>query len=257
MKQKPMNDLTEALRKLNLTTMLQHYETMAHDAARDDLGHVEYLSRLADVECAARFERSVARRVKLARFPVLKTLEQFDWTWPGTINRQQVRDLFRLRFVEQNINVVFIANVGLGKTHLATALAHTACMNDISVLFTSAIDIVNTLSAAQAVDNLPRALKRYVTPRLLVVDELGYLPMDKRGSDLLFQVVSARYERGSTVVTTNSAYKKWARIFNNDSTITTAVLDRLLHHCETITIRGKSYRMKDKPSQEVTRKPAG
>ena len=246
MKRKPTHDLSETLRKLNLTTMVQHYETLAQEAARDQLGHVDYLGRLADIESVARYERSVARRINRARLPVIKALEQFLWSWPTKINRTQVQDLFRLRFIEQNLNVVFMGNVGLGKTHLAIALAHTACLHDISVLFTSAVDIVNTLSAAQSVDNLCKALKRYLTPRLLVVDELGYLPMDKRGADLLFQVISARYERGAIVLTTNTAYKQWPRIFNNDSTITTAVLDRLLHHCETIKIQGKSYRMKDK-----------
>ena len=111
---------------------------------------------------------------------------------------------------------------------------------------TAAVDIVNTLSAAQATNSLPKALKTYVAPRLLLIDELGYLPMDKRGADLLFQVISARYERGAIIITTNTAYKQWPRVFNNDATITTAILDRLLHHCETITIEGKSYRMKDK-----------
>ena len=113
-------------------------------------------------------------------------------------------------------------------------------------LFAPAVEIVNALSAAQATNTLSKALKTYVAPRLLVIDELGYLPMDKRGADLLFQVISARYERGATVITTNTAYKQWPRVFNNDSTITTAILDRLLHHCDTITIEGKSYRMKDK-----------
>lgn len=245
MKHKARTDLPETLRKLNLTTIVEYYEDLAEEAAREQLGHLEYLGRLADIESSARYERSVTRRIKQARFPMVKTLEQFQWSWPSRVNRTQIQDLFRLRFVEQNVNVVFMGNVGLGKTHLAIALAHTACLNNISVLFTSAIDIVNTLSAAQSVDNLPKVLKRYLTPRLLVIDELGYLPMDKRGSDLLFQVISARYERGSIVLTTNTAYKQWPRIFNNDSTITTAVLDRLLHHCETIKIQGKSYRMKN------------
>jgi DNA replication protein DnaC len=246
MKRKPTTDLSDTLRKLSLTTMVEHYEPMAQEAARDQLPHLEYLERLADIEIAARYERSVARRIKCAGFPVVKSLDQFLWSWPTKINRTQIQDLFRLRFVEQNVNVVFMGGVGLGKTHLATAVAYTACLNNIPVLFTSAVDIVNTLSAAQSVDNLPKALKRYLTPRLLVVDELGYLPMDKRGSDLLFQVISARYERGAIALTTNTAYKQWPRIFNNDSTITSAVLDRLLHHCETIAIEGKSFRMKDK-----------
>lgn len=245
MKPKP-EDLTEVLRRLNLTTIAQHYEDLGREAAREGLCHVEYLRRLAEAEAAARYERSVQRRTKAARLPVLKTLEQFDWSWPKKINRTQVQDLFRLRFVEQNTNVVFIGGVGLGKTHFALALAHSACLNNVPTLFAQAVEIVNTLSTAQATNTLSKALKAYVAPRLLVVDELGYLPMDKHGADLIFQVISARYERGTTVITTNTVYKQWARIFNNDATLTTAILDRLVHHCETVTIEGKSYRMKDK-----------
>jgi DNA replication protein DnaC len=241
MKPKP-EDLTEVLRRLSLTTIAQHYEDLGREAAREGLGHVEYLRRLVEAEAAARYARSVQRRTKAARLPVLKTLEQFDWSWPKKINRAQVQDLFRLRFIEQNSNVVFIGNVGLGKTHFALALAHSACLNNISTLFAQAVEIVNTLSAAQAANTLSKALKAYAAPRLLVIDELGYLPMDKRGADLIFQVVSARYERGATLITTNTAYKHWAPIFNNDATLTTAILDRLVHHCETVTIEGKSFR---------------
>ena len=241
MKPKP-EDLTEVLRRLSLTTIAEHYEDLGREAAREGLGHVEYLRRLAEAEAAARYERSVHRRTQAARLPALKTLEQFDWSWPKKINRAQVQDLFRLRFIEQNSNVVFIGNVGLGKTHFALALAHSACLNNISTLFAQAVEIVNTLSAAQAANTLSKALKAYAAPRLLVIDELGYLPMDKRGADLIFQVVSARYERGATLITTNTAYKHWAPIFNNDATLTTAILDRLVHHCETVTIEGKSFR---------------
>lgn len=245
MKSKP-EDLTETLRRLNLTFIAEHHEAMGKEAARDQLAHVDYLRRLAEGEAAERYERSVQRRTKAAHLPVVKTLEQFDWGWPKKINRAQVQDLFRLRFIEQNANVVFIGGVGLGKTHFAIALAHTACLHNVPTLFAPAVEIVNTLSAAQATNTLSKALKTYVTPRLLLIDELGYLPMDKRGADLLFQVISARYERGATVITTNTVYKQWPRVFNNDSTITTAILDRLLHHCDTIAIEGKSYRMKDK-----------
>lgn len=240
------DELPQNLRYLNLTHIVQHYEALAQEAAREQLGHVDYLARLVAGETALRYERSVERKVRRARLPVIKTLDQFSWAWPAKINRAQVQDLFRLRFIDQKANVVFIGGVGLGKTHLAIALAHTACMSDVSVRFASAVDIVNTLSAAQGAYMLPKALKLYLLPRLLVIDELGYLPMDKRGADLLFQVISARYERGSIIVTTNTAYKQWPRIFNNDATITSAVLDRLLHHCDTVTIQGKSYRMKDK-----------
>ena len=245
MKTKPEN-LAKMLQHLNLNFVAEHYEALGQQAARNQLAHIDYLRQLTEGEVAARYERSVQRRLKASHLAVPKTLEQFDWHWPTQINRSQIQEIFRLRFIEQNTNVVFIGGVGLGKTHLAAALAYTACLNNIPTLFTSAVEIVNTLSAAQATNTLSKALKTYIAPRLLIMDELGYLPMDKRGADLLFQVISARYERGPIIITTNTVYKQWPRIFNNDATITTAILDRLLHHCETTTIAGKSYRMKDK-----------
>jgi len=136
--------------------------------------------------------------------------------------------------------------VGLGKTHLATALGYAACQHGHSVLFANAIDVINTLSAAQTKGVLKTQLKRYLSPAILVLDEVGYLPIDQRGADLLFQVISQRYERGSIILTSNKAFKQWPAIFNGDSTITSAVLDRLLHHAEAVLIEGSSYRMKDR-----------
>lgn len=244
MKHNP-EELAILLRRLTLTTIAQHYEEMGQEAARDGHSHIDYLRRLAEAEDAARYERSVQRRTRAARLPFIKTLEQFDWTWPKRVNRAQVQDLFRLRFIEQHTNVVLIGGVGLGKTHLALALAYSACLHNVTTLFAPAVEIVNALSAAQAANTLTKALKAYAAPRLLVIDELGYLPMDKRGADLLFQVISARYEHNATLITTNMVYKQWPRIFNNDATLTTAILDRLVHHCETVTIEGVSYRTKD------------
>ena len=141
--------------------------------------------------------------------------------------------------------MIFISNVGLGKSHLSIALGHSACLRGYSVLFTTAVDIINSLCAAHAHGNLKRELHKYLQPRLLIVDELGYLPIDKHGADLLFQVISGRYERGAIIITSNRAYKHWPEIFNNDTTLTSALLDRLLHHAETALIEGKSHRMKD------------
>ena len=221
------------------------------------LEHYERLAQLIEGEAHQRENRSIQRRVGLARFPVLKSLDQFDWGWAKKINRPQIQNLFRLRFIEEKANVIFISNVGLGKwpeashSHLSIALGHTACLRGYAVLFTTAVDIINSLSAAQAHGNLKRELRKCLQPRLLVVDELGYLPIDKHGADgprpapLLFQVISERYERGAIIITSNRAYKHWPEIFNNDSTLTSALLDRLLHHAETVLIEGKSYRMKD------------
>jgi len=222
-----------------------HFESLAQQAGAEQWSHVDYLARLIEGEAQAREDRSIQRRIGLARLPVLKTLDQFQWSWPTKINRPQIQNLFRLRFIEEKGNVIFIANVGLGKSHLSIALAHAACLRGYPVLFTTAVDIINSLSAAQAQGSLKRELRKYLQPRLLVVDELGYLPIDKHGADLLFQVISERYERGALVITTNKAYKHWAEIFNHDSTLTSALLDRLLHHAETVIIEGKSYRMKD------------
>ena len=195
---------------------------------------------------ALRCDRAAARRVSAARFPVVKTLDAFRWDWPKAINRLQVEDLFSLRFIRERANVIFLGLVGLGKTHLASALGHAACLRGHRVLFANAIDVINTLHAAQTRGSLKAELRKYTAPELLLLDEVGYLPIDQRGADLLFQVISARYERGSIVLTTNKPFKQWATIFNGDSTITSAVLDRLLHHSETVLIEGASYRMKDR-----------
>jgi DNA replication protein DnaC len=236
------DQIAAMLRTLCLTSIEEHYEEMSQEAARERVTYTEYLTRLLQQEIAARYERSVIRRTRAAKLPVVKTLEQFDWSWPHKINREMVMELFRLKFIEQARNAVFIGGVGLGKTHLALALAHSACMQNITTLFAPAVEIVNQLAAAQHARTLSKALNAYLKPQLLVIDELGYLPMDKCGADLIFQVISARCEKKSTVITTNTVYKKWAHIFNNDATLTSAILDRLLHHCETIIIEGKSYR---------------
>jgi DNA replication protein DnaC len=233
------------LQFLNMSFMHDHYEASADQAARDHWAHVQYLEYLALGEVNARLDRSIQRKIRLARFPVVKTLEQFQWNWPKKINRMAVQNLFRLKFLEHKANVILLGGVGLGKTHLATALGYQACLKGHSVLFATAVDVINSLAAAQAANRLKSELKKYLSPSVLLLDELGFLPIDKRGADLLFQVISQRYERGSIIISSNRAFKNWPEIFNNDSTLTSAILDRLLHHAETILIEGKSYRMKD------------
>lgn len=239
------NALRTHLTALNLPFMLEHHQALAQTAADKHWSHLDYLSELLSGEAVARDDRSVQRRIKQARFPVLKTIDQFDWNWPTKINRMLIQNLFRLDFVDQHANVVFIAGTGLGKSHLMTALGHAACLRGCSVLFTGAIDIINTLAAAHASGSIKRALNHYTKPQVLCIDELGYLPIDKFGTDCLFQIISHRYERGATLITTNRVYKKWAPIFDNDAVLTSALLDRLLHHAETVVIEGKSYRTKN------------
>lgn len=173
-------------------------------------------------------------------------MDQFRWTWPKKINRLQVQNLFRLNFIKDKANVIFLGGVGLGKTHLGTALGYTACLKGHNVLFTTAVDVINAMVGAQKAGRLQVEIKKYLKPSVLVLDELGYLPIDKVGADLLFQIISHRYEQGSMIISSNRAFKQWPEIFNNDSTLTSAILDRLLHHAETVLIEGTSYRMKDR-----------
>jgi DNA replication protein DnaC len=237
--------LAQQLQRLQLHSILQHYPALAEQAARESWTHGRFNQQQVAGEAARRDEALVRRRLKAARLPGSKTLDGFDWSWPKKINRAQIQQLFRLDFLPQHGNVVLLGGVGVGKTHLAIALAHTACLQGHTALFTSAVDIVNTLAAAQATGGMKRELARLLKPTLLVVDELGYLPIDKFGADALFQVISQRYERGSTVITTNRAFKQWPEVFNNDSTLTSALLDRLLHHAESVVIEARSYRMRD------------
>jgi DNA replication protein DnaC len=241
----PSGDVELHLTYLTLAFMAQHYAELATQAAHHIWPHVDYLARLVAGEADLRRDRATKSRIRLARFPVIKTLEQFRWDWPTRINRLQVQHHFHLDFIKAKANLIFLGGVGLGKTHLATALGYTACLQGYSVLFASAIDVINTLSAAKGAGRLKAELKKYTKPALLILDELGYLPIDKTGADLLFQVISLRYEQGAIVITSNRAFKEWPKIFNNDSTLTAAILDRLLHHAETVIIEGKSFRMKD------------
>jgi DNA replication protein DnaC len=239
------DQLVTDLLYLKLSYFQEHHQSLAKEAVEKNWTPLDFLSPLVEGEALRRKDRATQRRLQAAHFPVVKTLEQFNWTWPKKINRPHVQNLFRLSFLKDKANVIFMGGAGLGKTHLATALAYEACLAGHTVLFTTAIDIVNSLAAAQSAQRLKAELRKYTNPSVVLVDELGYLPIDKTGADLLFQVFSQRYETGSTIVTTNQAYKHWARVFNNDATLTSAVLDRLLHHAETVTIEGKSYRMKD------------
>ena len=240
--------LSQHLEYLKLPFLQQHHAALAQQCAQQQWDHVEYLRRLIEGQYTERRQRIIERRVKAARFPVIKTLEQFRWDWPKKINRLQVQNLFRLEFVAQKANAVFLGTVGLGKTHLASALGYAAALEGYSVLFADAISVINDLGAASKRGLLKTQLRKYLSPELLVLDEIGYLPIDQHGADLLFQVISRRYERGSIVLTTNKPPKQWASVFNNDATLASALLDRLLHHAEVVVIEGASYRMKDQAS---------
>jgi DNA replication protein DnaC len=240
----PPGDVDHSLRDLKLAFIAQHYGELATQAAGKQGSHVEYLARLLAGEAHLRRDRATHNRIRQARFPVIKTLDQFRWDWPTQINRLQVQHHFGLGFLTDRTNLIYLGGVGLGKTHLATALGYTACLQGYTVLFASVIEVINTLAAAKNAGRLKQELRKYTKPALLILDELGYLPIDKSGADLLFQVISLRSEQGSVMITSNRAFKEWPRMFNNDSTLTAAILDRLLHHADTVVIEGKSFRMK-------------
>jgi DNA replication protein DnaC len=238
------HEVEEYLRALKLAFIAEHYSELATQAAHKQWSHLDYLGHLVEGEALLRQDRATQRRIQLARFPVIKTLDQFRCDWPTQINLALIQHHFTLSFLQDHMNVIYLGNVGLGKTHLAIALGYAACLKGHSVLFASAIDVINTLAAAKSAGRLKQEIKKYAKPALLIVDEVGYLPIDKSGADLLFQVISGRYEQGSILITSNRAFKDWPKIFNNDSTLTAALLDRLLHHADTVVIEGKSYRMK-------------
>ena len=241
----PLEPLESNLKYLKLQYIVAHYTEMVNMAAKEEWSHLKFLNTLIEGETEFRKDRATERRIRQARFPVIKTLDGFDWSWPKKINKMQVQNLFKLNFVKKKANVIFLGGVGLGKTHLTTALSYTACLKGTTVLFSTAIDVINNLSAARETGRFQQELKKYLKPSILALDELGYLPIDKHGADLLFQVISHRYEQGSLIISTNRAFKNWPEIFNNDATLTSAILDRLLHHAETVVIEGPSFRMKD------------
>ena len=242
--------LMRDLATLKLSRIAEIYREVLDRAARKNSSTLEVLSTLIAEEAIARSERALQRRIRQARLPKRKTLEEYDFTFPKRMPKQKILRFFDCQFIEQHLCGIFIGPTGTGKSHLLTALGYTACEKGISVRYTRVVDMINLLTTAQINGTLEKALKAYVNPSLLLLDELGYLPIDKRGADLMFQVVAARYESGSIVITTNRAFRDWGKIFDVDNTLATAMIDRLMHHGEAFVIRGESYRMKDKNDPE-------
>jgi DNA replication protein DnaC len=239
------DQLYQDLIDLKLNHIAEHYREVLDDAARKNSPMLDVLIQLVSCQLAARRDSALARRVRAAHLPTMKTLAEYDFTFPKRIAKQKILRLFDLQFIDTFGCAVLIGATGLGKTHLLTALGYVACEKGNSVRFTRAIDMINVLTTAHHNGTLERKLKEYVRPQLLLLDELGYLPIDKRGADLMFQVVASRYETGSIVISTNRVFKEWGQIFDVDNTLATAMIDRLMHHGEAILIQGDSYRTKN------------
>lgn len=243
-------NLRENLKYLKLTTIPKIYEEEAKKAAESNLSHIQYLDGIIAEEVNDKFTRAIKKRILKAKFPVIKTIDKFDFNYPKKINKQQVVKLLDLKYIEEKENVVILGSTGTGKTHLGIALSYAACLGNIWVKYTTAIDIVNDLYASISDRTFSVKLSKYLKPKLLVIDELGYLPIDKKGADSIFQVISKRYERGSIIVTSNLGFKDWGKIFN-DNTVASAIVDRLVHHAEIIKIEGESYRLKEKGKKSI------
>lgn len=236
--------------KLLLAGTAKNYRKLLEAAARENLSHRQTIERMLDEELAGRHERLVARLVREARFPSIKTIDAFDWGHPTVIPQSLILHALDLDFIAQRGHLIFLGRGGLGKTHLATAIGYAACQREIKTLFTTAADMINRLVASKSDHSLDRALRRYCSPRLLIIDELGYLPLDKEGRDLFFQVISKRSETGSVILTTNKAFRDWGEVFQ-DNAVATAIAERLIENGELIKIEGSSYRVKRKKLKDT------
>lgn len=241
-----LEHLQGQLKALGLHTMAAQVEAMVATAIKSKSSYAAFLQKLIEEELAAKVDRSINARIAKARFPTIRTLEAFDLNFQPDLPAALVNELARLDFLGRAENVVAVGPPGTGKTHILTALAIKACEARKRVLFTHAPALLEQLVAATVNGSLGRRLRDLQRLDLLVVDELGYLPMDSHQANLFFQLVSTRYEQGSIGVTTNKPFDQWGQIFGGDDVIAAAILDRLLHHCHIIATRGPSYRMKEK-----------
>ena len=235
--------LAHHLKTLKLPTFLREYDKIARQCASEGVDHVRYLLRLAELELIDRERRMVERRIKAARFPVVKSLDSFDFKVIPSLNKALVLELARCAYIERRENLIALGNSGTGKTHIALGLGLAACQKGLSVGFITAAAPGPPNSSRPADDKqLLRFQKKLATYKLLIVDELGFVPLSKTGAELLFEVFSQRYERGSTLVTTNLPFDEWTEVFGSER-LTGALLDRLTHHVNILEMNGDSYRL--------------
>ena len=239
------NQVINNLQKLKLDKMSTYLSTYLDEINKNNISFLDALLNLTQKEIEFKEQRASEFNIRVAGFPFIRTLDEFDFDFQPSINKKEVLDLATLRFIEEKKNVLLIGSSGVGKTHIATAIGIEAAKKRVSTYFISCHDLITKLNIAHQENRLKDALKTFNKYKLLIIDEVGYLPLDIESANMLFQLISKRYEKSCTIITTNKPFSKWNEIFG-DITVANAILDRLLHHSHVINITGRSYRIKDK-----------
>ena len=253
-----MNDVPEILlahhlKALKLPTFLREHQKLARQCAAEGMDHVRYLARLVELELIDRERRMVERRIKAAKFPTVKSLDSFDFSAIPKLNKMQVLELARCEWIDHRENVIALGPSGTGKTHIALGLGLAACQKGLSVGFTTAASLVSEMMEARDERRLLRVQKQMAGYKLLIIDELGFVPLSKTGAELLFELISHRYERGSTLITSNLPFDEWTETFGSER-LTGALLDRLTHHVSILEMNGESYRLANSTARKRQQK---